>query len=341
MANLQEGDFGDRGDYGRAFLDSNDAGSGAYAVVSHNKQELTVLERFDDYWLPFAENAPDEVRMRYSLEPATLRALMERGEHDVSSMWHAYEDLHRAGQGRRHIRSGRAADRCRLHQVQRAAAADRQHPHAPGARARDRLRIPARHHQDQGRSVRRRPRSGADSLRHDGLRREPCRIPRATSRQRSRSSSSPVYDRNTSPPVEIVSALCCYLHQKVALLVAANLAEMRRRIGDQRADVPAHHRERDQARDDAERLFHYPGRGDARHRSAAVRALSFERQGTVELDGVAPERRGRRQAGARARRKWTPPNGKSSTRRFSVRSSRFSPTDGASTRSASSRSATT
>lgn len=86
-ANLQPGDFGDLGDYGQAFLSTNDAGSGAYTVVAHNPQELTVMRRFDDYFLGFAENAPDEVHLRYSLEAATVRALMSRREHDITSQW--------------------------------------------------------------------------------------------------------------------------------------------------------------------------------------------------------------------------------------------------------------
>jgi peptide/nickel transport system substrate-binding protein len=91
LANKQDGDFGDNGDYGQAFLSSQDAGSGAYKVVSHNPQELTVLEKFPDYFLGFAENAPDVVRQRYSLESATMRTLMARKEHEISSQWHPQE----------------------------------------------------------------------------------------------------------------------------------------------------------------------------------------------------------------------------------------------------------
>lgn len=91
LANKQDGDFGDNGDYGQAFLSEQDAGSGAYKVVSHNPQELTVLEKFPDYFLGFAEKAPDVVRQRYSVESATMRTLMARKEHEVSSQWHPQE----------------------------------------------------------------------------------------------------------------------------------------------------------------------------------------------------------------------------------------------------------
>ncbi len=91
LANKQDGDFGENGDYGQAFLSESDAGSGAYKVVSHSPQELTVLEKFPDYFLGFADKAPDVVRQRYSLESATVRTMMARKEHEVSSQWHPQE----------------------------------------------------------------------------------------------------------------------------------------------------------------------------------------------------------------------------------------------------------
>lgn len=91
LKNKKDGKFGDNGDYGQAFLSSNDAGSGAYKVVSHNPQSLTVMEKFKDYFLGFAPKAPDIVRQSYSVESATVRTLMVRGEHDISSQWHPNE----------------------------------------------------------------------------------------------------------------------------------------------------------------------------------------------------------------------------------------------------------
>lgn len=91
LKNKKDGKFGANGDYGAAFLSANDAGSGAYKVTSHNQQELTVLEKFKDYFLGFAAKAPDIVRQRYSVESATVRTLMVRKEHEVSSQWHPQE----------------------------------------------------------------------------------------------------------------------------------------------------------------------------------------------------------------------------------------------------------
>jgi peptide/nickel transport system substrate-binding protein len=91
LRNKRDGKFGDNGDYGQAFLSSNSAGSGAYRVTSHNPQELTVLQKFPQYFLGFAPKAPDIVRQRYSIESATMRTLMARKEHEISSQWHPQE----------------------------------------------------------------------------------------------------------------------------------------------------------------------------------------------------------------------------------------------------------
>ena len=85
-ANYLDGDFGEQGDYGDQFLSANTAASGSYTVESHNPQELSVLRKNPDHYAGFAENAPDVVRLSYALEPTTLRALMPRGEHDVTRM---------------------------------------------------------------------------------------------------------------------------------------------------------------------------------------------------------------------------------------------------------------
>ncbi|MFQ5971310.1 MAG: ABC transporter substrate-binding protein [Alphaproteobacteria bacterium] len=86
-ANQQDGDFGEFGDYGQAYLNASSAGTGAYQVESHDPQSLTVLARFDDYFLGVPAEAPDTVRLSYGLEGSTVLALMGRGEHDIASQW--------------------------------------------------------------------------------------------------------------------------------------------------------------------------------------------------------------------------------------------------------------
>ncbi|PIP00135.1 ABC transporter substrate-binding protein [Pleomorphomonas carboxyditropha] len=87
MARKADGKYGEFGDYGEAWLSAHDAGSGAYTVESQNPQTETVMGKFSGYFLPFAENAPDKVHYRYGVEAPTVRALMSRGEHEISDLW--------------------------------------------------------------------------------------------------------------------------------------------------------------------------------------------------------------------------------------------------------------
>jgi len=86
MANLGAGE-GEMGDWGQGYLSANSAGTGAYVVRSHNPQSETVMAKNPAYFLGVADAAPDEVRLRYGLEPATVRAMIATGEHDISSQW--------------------------------------------------------------------------------------------------------------------------------------------------------------------------------------------------------------------------------------------------------------
>lgn len=74
-------------EWGGDFLSGNAAGTGAYSVNSHNPQEETVMAKSASYFLGVPEVAPDTVRLRYGLEPATVRTLIAQGEHDIASQW--------------------------------------------------------------------------------------------------------------------------------------------------------------------------------------------------------------------------------------------------------------
>lgn len=87
MANLGEGDFGEFGGYASEWMSQNSAGSGPYVVESHDPQTETVLVYEADYFMSPVENYPERVRYRYGLDASTVRALMARGEHDISSQW--------------------------------------------------------------------------------------------------------------------------------------------------------------------------------------------------------------------------------------------------------------
>ncbi|MEM9707470.1 MAG: ABC transporter substrate-binding protein [Pseudomonadota bacterium] len=75
------------GDWASSWMSQNSAGSGPYVIVSHDPQTETVLAYEPDYFLEPVDGYPETVRMSYGLEPATVRALMGRGEHDISSQW--------------------------------------------------------------------------------------------------------------------------------------------------------------------------------------------------------------------------------------------------------------
>lgn len=96
MENLAEGSYGEYGDYGQAFLRTNDAGSGPYIPVSYQRASLLELESFDDYWRGWEENQIDHVLYRVVEEGATIRTLMESGNADMMDQWQTpqiYEQL--------------------------------------------------------------------------------------------------------------------------------------------------------------------------------------------------------------------------------------------------------
>ena len=73
-------------DRSETFLSAEAAGSGAYEVVSHDPRELTVLHRSAAHHQPFAPGAPEIVRLKYSMAVPTVRALMARGEHEITRL---------------------------------------------------------------------------------------------------------------------------------------------------------------------------------------------------------------------------------------------------------------
>lgn len=91
LDNAQDGDFGDRGDYGQEYLNSNDAGSGAYELKSFERQSQISFSKYDDYWMGWDDDAFDEVRIRIITEDPTVRSLMKTGELDMTSQYQSKE----------------------------------------------------------------------------------------------------------------------------------------------------------------------------------------------------------------------------------------------------------
>jgi peptide/nickel transport system substrate-binding protein len=89
----EEGPYNEFGDYGKEWLLTHDAGSGAYKVKEMKLEEYVLMEKFNDYWGEFAPNAPDEVKFIGTTEPVTVRTMMSRQELEISDQWQTVEAL--------------------------------------------------------------------------------------------------------------------------------------------------------------------------------------------------------------------------------------------------------
>ncbi|MFH5801910.1 ABC transporter substrate-binding protein [Haladaptatus sp. CMAA 1911] len=91
MKNKQSGKFNDRGDYGQKWLNSNDAGSGAYQLKSFERQSQISFSKFDDYWMGWDENPFNEVQIKIITKDPTVRSLMKTGKLDMTSQYQSQE----------------------------------------------------------------------------------------------------------------------------------------------------------------------------------------------------------------------------------------------------------
>jgi peptide/nickel transport system substrate-binding protein len=92
---LAEGPYGDEGDYGKEWLLTHDAASGPYKVVEFPLEEYLLMEKFEDWWnaASFNPNAPGQARFIATTETATVRALMDDGELEITDQWQTVEAL--------------------------------------------------------------------------------------------------------------------------------------------------------------------------------------------------------------------------------------------------------
>ena len=96
MENLGEGDFGEMGGYGQAFLRDNAAGSGPFVPTRYERASILQLERFNDYWRGWSEGQLENIDYRVVEEEATVRTLMNSGQADMIDQWqtpNTYEQL--------------------------------------------------------------------------------------------------------------------------------------------------------------------------------------------------------------------------------------------------------
>ena len=86
-----EGPYGENGDFGKEWLQTNDAGSGPYMVKEFPLAQYLLMEKNTNWWGTFHPNAPDEVRFIGTTEAVTVRSLMENKELEISDQWQSFE----------------------------------------------------------------------------------------------------------------------------------------------------------------------------------------------------------------------------------------------------------
>jgi len=93
MAHIQEGPYGEFGDYGKGWLLDHDAGSGPYQVKENKVPEYLLLEKFDDYWDGWEnkEDAPQYYKILGTREPITVKTLFSIGDMELSDSWQSSE----------------------------------------------------------------------------------------------------------------------------------------------------------------------------------------------------------------------------------------------------------
>ena len=96
MANIvADGTYGDEyGDYGKAWLLENDAGSGPYTATEMVHSEYFLASRFADWHMGWEgrENAPEQFKAIYMTEPSTQQTMMANQQLEISSPWFAPEN---------------------------------------------------------------------------------------------------------------------------------------------------------------------------------------------------------------------------------------------------------
>jgi len=86
-----EGPYGAKGDYGKEWLQTHDAGSGPYMVKEFPLEQYLLMSKYTGWWGTFHPNAPDEVRFIGTTEAVTVRSLMENKQLEISDQWQSFE----------------------------------------------------------------------------------------------------------------------------------------------------------------------------------------------------------------------------------------------------------
>ena len=93
------GSYGEHGDYGKNYLVTHDAGSGAYQAVELVQQDYFYAEKYDDWFMGWDnEYAPEAFKQMAITEATTVRTMVNNKELDITDTWQSIETLNALSQ---------------------------------------------------------------------------------------------------------------------------------------------------------------------------------------------------------------------------------------------------
>lgn len=91
MENLSDGNYGEFKDYGKKYLNENDAGSGAYQVTEYASGDHVSGVKFEDYFEEMKEGSPEGFKFMVSPEAVTVKTMMSRKEAEITDAFQPME----------------------------------------------------------------------------------------------------------------------------------------------------------------------------------------------------------------------------------------------------------
>ena len=96
---ITAGNYGENGDYGRTYLLTHGAGSGAYKAVELVQQDYFYAEKYDDWFMGWDnEYAPEAFKQMAITEATTVRTMVNNKELDITDTWQSLETLNALSQ---------------------------------------------------------------------------------------------------------------------------------------------------------------------------------------------------------------------------------------------------
>ncbi len=86
MENIKPGEYGEMGDYGKAYALDNDIGSGPYIIKDYSRGSYLLMGKNTNYFLDIS-TAPDEFKMIGSRESVLLKTLMSNRELEMTNKY--------------------------------------------------------------------------------------------------------------------------------------------------------------------------------------------------------------------------------------------------------------